>query len=265
MTLRSKILPPAVPPSALARDGLHARLDEATRRRLTSVVAGAGFAKSTLLAGWAQRHEVAWYTLDAQDAALSRLGAGVVDALRLHIPDLPADLAAGPGMARGPDAGADARARADAFAAALCEALQERLRRPVGLVLDDLHELAADGAAMRVVEALCRQAPASLYLVLASRAEVPFSIDRLRGQGQVLELGSAELAFAADEVRALLEAELDGDARELGATLHAITGGWPAAVRLACEAMRMLPPGERDAAVGRLRRPGGALFAYLAH
>ena len=59
MTLRSKILPPAVPPSALARDGLHARLDEATRRRLTSVVAGAGFAKSTLLAGWAQRHEVA--------------------------------------------------------------------------------------------------------------------------------------------------------------------------------------------------------------
>src|SRR5215207_5487063 len=181
MTLRSKILPPAVAASTLPRPHLQAQLEDAPRRRLTSVVAGAGFGKSTLLAEWAARHEVAWYTLDAGDAALSRLGRGLVDALRLRIPDLPADLAAAPGMARGPDASADAGARAEAFAAALSEALQERLRRPMGLVLDDLHELAADGPAMRIVEALCRQAPPGLYLVLASRAEVPFSIDRLRG------------------------------------------------------------------------------------
>ena len=70
---------------------------------------------------------------------------------------------------------------------------------------------------MRAVEALCRQAPEALHVVLVSRAEPAFSIDRLRGQGQVLELGGADLAFDADEVRAVLEAELDGDARELGA------------------------------------------------
>jgi DNA-binding SARP family transcriptional activator len=262
MTLRSKLLPPAAPSATLAREALQARLDEAPRRRLTTIVAGAGFGKSTLLAAWAQRHEVAWYTLDADDAALSRLGRGIVDALRLRVPDLPADLASAPGAAGGPDAGADARARADAFAAALSEALHERLHRSVGLVLDDLHELAADGAAMRVVEALCRQAPPGLYLVLASRAEPPFSIDRLRGQGQVLELGAADLAFDAAEVDALLRAELGGE--ELGETLHAATGGWPAAVRLACEAMRGLPAEERPAAVERLRRPGGALFGYLA-
>jgi DNA-binding SARP family transcriptional activator len=264
MTLRSKLLPPVAPSATLPREPLQARLDEAPRRRLTSVVAGAGFGKSTLLATWAERHEVAWYTLDSDDAALSRLGRGIVDAVRLRVPDLPADLASAPGTARGPDAGADARARADAFAAALSEALHERLQRSVGLVLDDLHELAADGAAMRVVEALCRQAPPGLYLVLASRAEPPFSIDRLRGQGQVLELGAADLAFGADEVAALVDSELGGDGGELGATLHAATGGWPAAVRLACEAMRALPGEQRPAAVERLRRPGGALFGYLA-
>ena len=159
------------------------------------------------------------------------------------MPDLPVDLAATPGTARGPDASADEGARADAFAAALSEALQERLRRPLALVLDDLHALAPDGAAMRAIEALCRQAPEALHVVLASRAELRFSIDRLRGQGQVLELGGADLAFDADEVGAVLEAELGGDARELGATLHAVTEGWPAAVRLACEAMRALAPG----------------------
>jgi DNA-binding SARP family transcriptional activator len=261
-TLRSKLLPPPAPSATVARAALQARLDEAPRRRLTSVVAGAGFGKSTLMAMWAERHEVAWYTLDAGDAALPRLGRGIVEALRLRVPDLPADLASAPGTARGPDAGADARARADAFAAALSEALHERVRRPLGLVLDDLHELTAGEPALRVVEALCRQAPPGLYLVLASRAELPFSIDRLRGQGQVLELGAADLAFAPDEVAALLRAELGGD--DLADTLHAATGGWPAAVRLACEAMRVLPAEERPAAVERLRRPGGALFGYLA-
>jgi DNA-binding SARP family transcriptional activator len=264
MTLRSKLLPPVAPSALLTREALLVRLDEAPRRRLTSVVAGAGFGKSTLLATWAERHEVAWYTLDADDAPLSRLGRGIVDALRLRIPDLPADLASAPGTARGPDAGTDAPARADAFAAALSEALHERLRRAVGLVFDDLHELAADGPAMRVVEALCRQAPPGLYLVLASRAELPFSVDRLRGQGQVLELGAADLAFDVDEVGALLRTQLDGEGGELAATLHAATGGWPAAVRLACEAMRALPAEQRPAAVERLRRPGGALFGYLA-
>jgi DNA-binding SARP family transcriptional activator/tetratricopeptide (TPR) repeat protein len=262
MTLRSKLLPPAAPSATLPRAALQARLDEATRRRLTTVVAGAGFGKSTLLALWAEGHEVAWYTLDADDATLSRLGRGIVDALRLRIPDLPADIASAPGAARGPDAGADARARADAFAAALAEALHQRVRRPVGLVLDDLHELAAGEPAVRVIEALCRQAPPGLYLVLASRAELPFSIDRLRGQGQVLELGAADLAFDAGEVDELLRAELGGDG--LATTLHAATGGWPAAVRLACEAIRGLPAEDRPAAVERLRRPGGALFGYLA-
>ena len=231
---------------------------------MTTVIAGAGVGKSTLLAAWAERQDVAWYTLGPEDAALSTLGRGLVDALRLRVPDLPVDLAATPGSARGPDASTDERARADAFAAALSEALQERLRRPLALVLDDVHALAPDGAAVRAVEALCRQAPASLHLVLASRAELAFSIDRLRGQGQVLELGGTDLAFDVDEVRAVLEAELDDDAGELAPALHAVTEGWPAAVRLACEAMRALDPAQRGATVERLRRPGGPLFGYLA-
>jgi ATP/maltotriose-dependent transcriptional regulator MalT/DNA-binding SARP family transcriptional activator len=264
MTLRTKILPAPVAPAALPRAQLQARLDQGLSRRLTTVIAGAGVGKSTLLGAWAQRHEVAWYTLGAQDAALSTLGRGLVDALRLRVPDLPVDLAATPDAARGPDASADEEARADAFAAALSEALQERLRRPLALVLDDLHALAPDGAAMHAIEALCRQAPEALHVVLSSRAELHFSIDRLRGQGQVLELGGADLAFDADEVAAVLEVELGADARALAPTLYAATEGWPAAVRLACEAIRALAPVERGAAVERLRRPGGPLFGYLA-
>ena len=63
MTLRTKILPAPVAPAALPRARLQARLDQGLSRRLTTVIAGAGVGKSTLLAAWAQRHDVAWYTL----------------------------------------------------------------------------------------------------------------------------------------------------------------------------------------------------------
>jgi ATP/maltotriose-dependent transcriptional regulator MalT/DNA-binding SARP family transcriptional activator len=100
--------------------------------------------------------------------------------------------------------------------------------------------------------------------VLASRGEPPFPIDRLRGQGQVLEIAGRELAFTVDEVAAMLAAVLDDGAAPLAPTVSDATGGWPAAVRLVIEALRTVPPAEREQALGRVRRPGGPLFAYLA-
>jgi DNA-binding SARP family transcriptional activator/Tfp pilus assembly protein PilF len=46
--------------------------------------------------------------------------------------------------------------------------------------------------------------------------------------------------------------------------LHDLTGGWPAAVRLAIEALLAAPLSERGAALDRLRQPGGTLYRYLA-
>ena len=67
-------------------------------------------------------------------------------------------------------------------------------------MLDDVHELGAGGAAALLLESLVRQAPPELHLVLASRDEPPFPIDRLRGQGQVLDVDASMLTFSADEV-----------------------------------------------------------------
>src|SRR6185503_1158417 len=55
-------------------------------------------------------------------------------------------------------------------------------------------------------------------------------------------------------------AERDSVARRV----HAATGGWPAAVRLAIEAVRAAPAGDHDGVLERLQRPEGPLFAYLA-
>src|SRR5689334_15159343 len=61
----AKLLPPTDPIGTLARPELEARLLEGTERRLTIVVGGAGFGKSTLAARVAAARPTAWYTLDA--------------------------------------------------------------------------------------------------------------------------------------------------------------------------------------------------------
>jgi ATP/maltotriose-dependent transcriptional regulator MalT/DNA-binding SARP family transcriptional activator len=261
-TPASKILPPVLPAAFLHRPELLRRLDEAGARRLTSVVAGAGFGKSTLLAAWASRVRPAWYSLQPEDASLPTFLRGLTDALRLRLPDLPDELDTVLASSLGPDT--DDLARADALAAALGEALELQLASDLVLVLDDVHELPAGGPPARLVEGLARHAPAPFHLVLSSRAEPPFPIQRLRGRGQVLELDGALLALGPEETAELLAAVLGPDGRELSEPLHRMAGGWPAATCLAAESLRRQRPRERASSLAALRRPGGLLFAYLA-
>ncbi|MGA8488611.1 MAG: tetratricopeptide repeat protein, partial [Gaiella sp.] len=91
-----------------------------------------------------------------------------------------------------------------------------------------------------------------------------FPVERLRGQGQVLEITGSQLAFDVDETATLLM-QLTGAADPaVAAELHRLTGGWPAAVRLAVESLRGVDPGDMPAALERMRRTGGPLLAYLA-
>ena len=259
-----KLRPPAAPVPLLRRERLLSVLDAARDKRLTTIVAGAGFGKSTLLAAWAADINCAWYSASPDDASLAAFARGVADALRLRAPALPADAAAAVSATAGPGAQQDDPTRARGFVATICDALQSTLRRDLVLVLEDVHEIDGAPGAMHVVEALCRQAPERLHLVVTTRSELPFPIERLRGQGHVLELSGAELAFDIDETSELLTTLAGVEHAGAAAELHAATGGWPAAVRLAVEALRGVAPRERTAAFERIRRPGGPLLAYLA-
>jgi ATP/maltotriose-dependent transcriptional regulator MalT/DNA-binding SARP family transcriptional activator len=260
----TKLLPPAVAPPALSRPRLEGRLDDGLGRRLTVLIAGPGFGKSTLLSAWAGAHPTAWYTVAPEDAELASLAHGVVSALRTRVPGLQLGVPAVIEGSRGPDGDLGELGSADAYAALICAALSNGRGQDLVLVLDDLHELGVDGASARLVESLVRHAPPTLRVVLASRGEPPFPIERLRGQGQVVELTARELAFTFDETRLLLEQALGESAEDVVTDLQEATRGWPAAVRLALEALRDVSPEERRRTLQGLRRPGGRLFSYLA-
>lgn len=258
------MVPPPLAEPLLRRPHLERLLDEALTRRLATIVADAGFGKSTLLASWAATRPVAWYGIAAADAEVGVLAAGLVDALSIRVPALSTSVRGLVAAGRGPDADADRPSRAAAHAALLAEALDRHLVRDLGLVIDDLGELAQPDPAAAFVESLVRMAPPRLHILLASRVNPPFPIERLRGQGQVLAIDGAMLAFTAEEAGTLLDRLLQEPDAELGALLHAATGGWPAAIRLAAEALRPVRPGDRVATIDRILRPGGPVAVYLA-
>lgn len=243
-TPRVKLVPPRLPASHVARPALERLLDEAERRRLTSVVAGPGFGKSTLVASLATERGWRWYLVDGGDRSLSSFARGLADALELDVEE---------DAFRGRDDGS----RADALANVLTQRLDEETASDQVLVLDDVHELGPGSPSSLLLESLVRQAPPELHLVLASRDEPPFPIDRLRGQGQVLDIDASMLSFSAEEAGGVVGAEL-------GNPIHELTAGWPAAVQLTAEMLQNVPEEERGRTLAELGRRGDRLVSYLA-
>ena len=258
----AKILPRSPTEGVIERPALDQLLVTARNRRLTVVVAEAGFGKSTMLASWWEQAPCAWYTADHHDLDLPTLGRQLSDALRLRVPDIPSDMSWLAEGAGGPEL--EQFLRADALAAQLAEMLHEQLSTDLMLVIDDAHELAPSSPSARLVEALCRHAPPRLHVVIAGRRQPPFQIERLRGQGQLLEIDGAQLAFSVEEVGALVSRRLGREDGDIAPAIHRIAGGWPAAVTLAIEALKSSPHDEWRTVFAGLDKPDAPLYSYLA-
>lgn len=235
-TIATKLMPPCAPVRLVRRPRLHDALGRGAAAGATLVCAPAGSGKTALVASWLSGGTVgwpaAWLSLDRGDDDRRRFWAAVLAALARADPG-DRELAALTVPAEGPIEG---------IFTALVEWLAAR-PRPLVLVLDDVHEL-RDAAIAGDLTALLRHAPAALRLVLVTRAEPPFGLQRLRVGGRLHEIRAGELAFDLHESRDLLRAwgaPVDPpEARELWRRC----GGWAAGLVLAAQALR----GEDDPA-----------------
>ena len=106
------------------------------------------------------------------------------------------------------------------------------------LILDDYHVIDAqpvhDGIAF-LLDHLSEQ----MHLVIASRADPPLPLSRLRGRGELAEPRAADLRFTPDEAAAFLNKVMGLDLSEADmAALGARTEGWIAGLQLAALSMR---------------------------
>jgi LuxR family maltose regulon positive regulatory protein len=216
----------------------------------------AGFGKSTLLAATvAQQVRGAglWLTIDDSDRDPARLVSDLLSAASLAGIDELTDAVA-------PLRSSSLRAEPLPLVDSLLEALYDAAE-PLILALDDAHHLSGSPASVAVVDHVLRWAPANMSVVIAARMAPPVRLQRLRLDDRLSYLAHDQLAFTPDETALAVKAGgLDLDA-ETVASIHEVTGGWPAGVRLAMLAARQV---NRPRNVPFELRRNHALADYLA-
>jgi LuxR family maltose regulon positive regulatory protein len=193
----------------------------------------AGFGKTTLLGDWARRSRrpAAWLSLDRSDNDPVRFWRYVAAALERVRPGTGGPVAALLGSAEPPPL--------EAVATAVINQLTVPFDKDeVMLVLDDYHLIEAPPV-HDSVGFLLERLPPRLRLVLASRADPPLPLARLRARGQLAELRAAQLRFTIDETAAFLREAtgLELPAASVAA-LQERTEGWAAGVQLAALSLR---------------------------
>ncbi len=225
----AKLRRPVTRPGTIRRAALIERLMGEDSGPIVSVVAPAGYGKTTLLAQWAEGHGrvFAWVSLDEHDNdpkvlltyvtqaldAIQPVGARVFEALASPVSSVPGSVVPRLGTA---------------FAS---------MTTPVVLVLDDAHVL-ANRVCQAALSVLADHVPKGSRLVLVSRTEPPLRMARLRAEGRVTEIGPVDLSLTAEQAGPLLRnAGVALDADEV-AVLQRRTEGWPAGLYLAALAIR---------------------------
>jgi LuxR family maltose regulon positive regulatory protein len=210
------------------RPRLLARLAKDLGRGLTVVCTPAGFGKTTLLGDWARRSRrpVAWLSLDAGDNDPARFWRYVAEALERVRPGTCAPLEA---LLRSPQR----PPREAVVTAVINQLVTVPGKDAITLVLDDYHLIEAPPVHAGMAFLLDRLPP-GLRLVLASRADPPLPLARLRARGQLAELRAADLRFTLEETAAFLREATGLDLPPASvAALQDRTEGWAAGVQLA--------------------------------
>lgn len=232
--LGTKIHVPARRRDPVPRAQLTKRLDAADQARLVLVSAPPGFGKTTLLSQWVTERSdgnqtrVAWLALDAGDNEPRRFLAHLLAALE----------AAGA-------ATADAGVVLETIAAVPVEAVLtsivnqlDQLPESTVIALDDYHVIEVPEI-HQAVTFLLDHLPPQVTLAIATRADPPLPLPRLRARGELVELRAAELRFTPAEAGAFLTDVMGLPLTdEQVAALEARTEGWVAGLQLAGLALR---------------------------
>ncbi len=212
----TKVQPPTVRRPIVARERLLGLRPDPVEASVVTIIAPAGYGKSTLLHSWVEAADlpVVWLSLDRRDNDPVTLATSIALAIL--------------------EAWPSARAVEEALEtpmASIWSLLTPRLsaeltkRSPFIQVIDDIHEI-SEPECLDVVNSLALQVPAGSQLVIAGRAATGLARPRLHLERRIVEIGVDQLRFSDDEALELLrDSGLEMTAKQ-GAQLNQACEGW---------------------------------------
>ena len=231
--LVTKLYIPQQRANLVSREHLLQKLQESFQRgcRLTLIAAPAGYGKTTLVAEWIREHNLpaAWVTLDEGDNDGVRFLNYLIAALQAVQPGLARSVL---NLLQSPQL-----PRREILLALLVNEISTVSKKFL-IVLDDYHLIhvqAVHDAVLFLVEHL----PPQAHLVIATRADPPLPVARLRGRGQLNELRLVDLRFSQQEAAWLAELLLGRKLpEEVVSALSVRTEGWAAGLQMASLALQ---------------------------
>ena len=217
--LRTRLLPPRLPPNSVPRPELVARANRGLEGRLLAIVAGAGYGKTTLLVQALEGSPLPWVwvscdpRLRTPEMLLAHVAAGVAGAF--------------PGVATALPPGGSP----DDQMAALANEIVVTIPDDFVLALDDVHAL-DPGPVRDTLGRLASDLPPNVHLAMTGRRDLSMPTSRAAAGGTTV-IDEGMLAFSFSEAAELLE-DAPGELleTEIG-ELHQRTEGWVSGLLLA--------------------------------
>ena len=253
----TKLHPPCVRGNLVSRPRLSELLDAGLRPgcHLILISAPAGYGKSTLAAAWLTGLDTsqAWLSLEETENEPVRFLAYLGAALARPAPEFGAYIDS--------LAGAPQLPAAETVAAELVNAMIPS-PSPFFLVLDDYHALTSPYA-HDLIRVLLQHLPPHFRLLLVTRADPPFPLNRMRVRGEMAEVRMEDLCFTVEEAKEFLQAMGLALRDEAVASCTARTEGWAAGLQLAALSLRGRNPEETKAFLAAFSGSHRYIIDYL--
>ncbi len=224
-TLYSKLKTPRRQ-STLHRERLIRVFDDIQHKKLVTVIAGAGYGKTTLVVDALNRldAEPVWYRMDAQDSDFFVFVSYLYAAVHHHFPDT-SKKENKPFLLKH-----SVKKMADVLLAWLAF-VEKKIAVPTVIVLDDFHLISDNTRINDAIEFILGRLPDHIHLIIIGRQNLSIRISALRAGEQLIEINEQDLSFTAGEVRHLFTdtcqlTDVNAD------DIHSLTGGWAASLVL---------------------------------
>ncbi len=225
----------------IPRARLFPLFEEIRQKRLTTVIAGAGYGKSTLLfqATESLKMPVSWYRFDSYDTDLKTFLFYLIDGLRKHFPEFGRRTLEK--LAKIPDSDKTSKNIQNSF----LREIDQFVTEDIIVVLDDFHEVNESKEICQCVTYLLENMSSQMHLIISSRTEPNLPLSLLRARRQVFEIKEPQLAFSIREIEQLFlqvfQLHLQKPTLE---TLWQKTQGWVSALILFYHALQKKNPEE---------------------
>ncbi len=229
--LSTKLSIPPLRSRLVQRPRLLQKLSQGLECGFVLISAPAGYGKTTLLTSWLSQTKYlnTWLSIDDSDNEPTRFLTYLAAALQKIDPKI--------GYPIESTSGFDSQLDNEAYLTKLINGL-DKLENPFYLILDEYHAI-QNQTIHQVVNFLLENRPPAMHIIIATRADPPLRLARLRARSDMLELRLADLRFIEREAADFLNYTMGLKVTpEDVARITQRTEGWIAGLQMAALSMQ---------------------------